>query len=295
MATTIEMPGAVELIPATRQALWGWPAVANFALGGLGAGLYVKAVVAGAFGPSPAVTIAAWLGPALVLAGFLAIATESGRPLRGPRVLTRVRTSWMSRELWLGAIFVALAGADLAVPLPSGRRYAGALAAIGFVVAQGFILREARAVVAWSLPAMPLLFLVSAAISGDGLFLGLEAATGRAPRTIALAGTAALLLAGGAAWRALVSGAGDEAIARSLAPLTEGRAGALVFGGAYVAPFLLVALASLLPPAGTAAAAGLAGFLMVAGQVHAKARLILRAGRLRPITLAAPRLHRRTS
>jgi hypothetical protein len=38
-----------------------------------------------------------------VLAGFAAVAGEAGRPLRGPRVLWKVRTSWMSRELWIGA------------------------------------------------------------------------------------------------------------------------------------------------------------------------------------------------
>src|SRR6266496_1975910 len=61
----VKMTRPVELIPSRRQALWGWPAVLNFVLGGLGAGLYVTAVVAAGFGRSPAVTVASWLGPTL--------------------------------------------------------------------------------------------------------------------------------------------------------------------------------------------------------------------------------------
>src|SRR5512132_3518267 len=107
----------VELIAAQRQALWGWPAVANFALGGTGAALYAFASLASSFERSPAVALVSWLAPLLVLAGLAAVASETGRPFRGPRVLRQVRTSWMSRELWLGAIFVLLVAADIVFPL----------------------------------------------------------------------------------------------------------------------------------------------------------------------------------
>ena len=41
---THEPANPVELIPPAPQTLWGKPAVANFVLGGLGAGFYVAAV-----------------------------------------------------------------------------------------------------------------------------------------------------------------------------------------------------------------------------------------------------------
>jgi len=107
----------VELMPANRQILWGWQAVVNFTLGGVGAGLYATAVLAAGFERTPAVALASWLAPLLVLAGFAAVAGEAGRPLRGPRVLWKVRTSWMSRELWIGGAFVLLVAADIAFPL----------------------------------------------------------------------------------------------------------------------------------------------------------------------------------
>src|SRR3990172_2763707 len=112
-----DMTPPVELIPARRQILWGWPAVVNFTLGGVGAGLYGTAVLAAGFERTAAVVLASWLGLLLVLAGFAAVAGEAGRPLRGPRVLWKVRTSWMSRELWIGGAFVLLIAADFAFPL----------------------------------------------------------------------------------------------------------------------------------------------------------------------------------
>src|SRR5512146_640345 len=105
-----------DMIPATRQRRWGLPAVANFGLGGVGAGFYVAAALAARLDAAPALTLASWLGPALVLAGFAAVAAEAGRPLRGARVLTRLASSWMSRELALGLLFAAAAGAELVAP-----------------------------------------------------------------------------------------------------------------------------------------------------------------------------------
>lgn len=285
-------PEPVVLIPAEQQTLWGWPAVANFTLGGLGAGLYLVAGLAAGLERSPAVAVAAWLAPALVLAGFAAVATEAGRPLRAMRVLTRVRTSWMSRELWLGGAFVLLAAADIAFPLRL-HRIEGLVAAALLVVAQGFILRRARGVAAWDVPAMPLLFLLSGGVSGAGLYLVIEVGSGRRPAQAVLGGILALLLVSLPAWEAFVAARGSGARARSTAALREGRPGRIIRAAGYTAPALLVTAALIVPGAGPAAA--VAGLCMVAGQAYAKAELILGAGQLRPITLANLRLQRRPS
>src|SRR5512145_2892010 len=129
----------VTLIAGARQRVWRLPAVANFVLGGLGAGFYAAAAVAG----GGALAVAGWLGPVLVLAGFAAVAAEAGRPGRGLRVVARVRTSWMSREAVLGGAFAALAGADLLAPAP-GLRALAVAAALAYVFAQGRILSAAR-------------------------------------------------------------------------------------------------------------------------------------------------------
>ncbi len=281
----------VDLIPARHQTLWGVPAVVNFALGGTGAGLYVAVAIAIRLGSSPSLTIASWLGPALVLAGFVAVSTEAGRPWRGARVLARVATSWMSRELWLGGLFTILAAAEFIVP-SEVQRLAATVAAVLFVLAQGFILRQARGVTAWSVSPMPLVFLQSALVGGAGLMVVLDVAL-RVPLDGAvIAPIVALLPAAVIVWLAFVTWA-DGAFADATRPLREGGLALAIFGAGYVAPFALFALALALGDHTVAPALG--GLLMVIAQAYAKAMLILRCGQLRPITVPYLRLERRPS
>jgi DMSO reductase anchor subunit len=288
---TIEIPRPVELIPGQQQSLWGWPAVVNFALGGLGAGLYVVAVAASGFRPSPAVVLASWLGPALVLAGFAAVASEAGRPFRGARVLSRVGTSWMSRELWIGGVFVLCAAVDLVYP-SRPYRIVGVVTGLGLALAQGFIVRRARGVTAWDAPLIPLTFLLSALVSGAGGYLMFETASGRHAPVAVLGGTLVLLAGALLVWVRYLAGSGEAAFTRAVAPLSQGRSAVLIARGGYLVPFALVALAMGLR--GIAAPAVLlAGALMLGAQLYAKTRLILAAGSLRPITLAV-RIQRRS-
>ena len=287
------MTPPVELIPAQRQILWGWQAVANFTLGGAGAGLYGTAVLAAGFERTAAVVLASWLAPLLVLAGFIAVAGEAGRPLRGPRVLWKVRTSWMSRELWIGGVFVLLVAADIAFPLRLYRVQALA-AAVLLALAQGMILRRSRGIAAWDAAVMPWLFLLSAAVSGAGAYMLLEVLAGRTvPPAVLAAGILLVILA---FWsgRAYVSTPAGHAFREATASLRGGAAGRLAagLGGALPLGALAVALAS--PPA-AATAAALAGLAMVAGQAYLKTELIVRAGLLRPITVPTLRMSRRLS
>jgi hypothetical protein len=68
----------------------------------------------------------------------------------------------------------------------------------------------------------------------------------------------------------------------------------VIAGAGYGLP-LLLGLLALAAPAVAGPPMGLAGALLVAGQVYAKARLILAAGRLRPITLTIALSKRRSS
>jgi DMSO reductase anchor subunit len=292
MATVMRQP-RMEMLPAQQQALWGWPAVANFALGGLGAGWYVVAALAAGLERSPGVTAASWAAPALVLAGFAAVAGEAGRPLRGPRVLTRLRTSWMSRELLVGIAFVLLVAADLAFPLRLHRAQAVA-AALLLALAQGFIVRRARGVAAWDVPIMPLLFLLSALLSGAGAYLLVETIAGRPPAPAVVGAVLALVVAAFVAWARYLAWTAEDSYARAVAPLREGRAAALIDGAGHGLP-LLLGLVALAAPAAAGPLLASAGALLVVGQVYAKARLSLAAGRLRPITLAIALPRRRSS
>lgn len=281
-----------EMIPAQPQGLWGWPAVVNFALGGLGAGWYVAAVLAAGFERTPGVTAASWAAPVLVLAGFAAVAGEAGRPLRGPRVLTRLRTSWMSRELLAGIAFVLLVAADLAFPLRLHRAQA-MVAALLLALAQGFIVRRARGVTAWDVPLMPVLFLLSACLSGSGALLLVESLAGRAPIPAVIGVTLLLIVVSFVAWARYLAWTSEDAYRRAVAPLRERRSVVVIDGAGYGLP-LLLGLLALAAPAAAGPLTALAGALLVAGQAYAKARLIRAAGRLRPITLAITLSRRRS-
>ena len=68
-----------------------------------------------------------------------------------------------------------------------------------------------------------------------------------------------------------------------MAPLRDGVLAAELIAIGYVMPLALCAFGWALP-ATARVSAGLAGVLMVVGQVQAKAAIVLLAGRLRPIT-----------
>jgi len=288
-----EMPPPVDLIPAQRQRLWGWPAVANFTLGGIGAGLYGTAVLTADFERVPALALCSWLAPLFVLAGFAAVAAEAGRPLRGPRVLLKVRTSWMSRELWIGGAFVLLTFADILFPHRMLRPPA-LVAAVLLALAQGFILSRSRGVAAWDVPTMPWLFLLSAAMSGSGTYMLLEVLSGRAVSPAVLMASIGLLILGFWAGRAYVATPAGHAFREATASLRDGPAGRVAAGLGGALPLAALALA-LASPALAASAAALAGLCMLAGQIHLKTELIVRAGFLRPITVKGLRMSRRLS
>lgn len=289
------MTGTVaELIPPVRQALWGPPAVVNFTLGGIGAGLYVCAALTAWLGPSPAVTLAAWLGPALVVAGFGAVALEAGRPGRGPRVMARLRTSWMSRELLAGGAFAAFALAEFVRPHAFLRLLAVA-SALMLALAQGFIVRRARGVTAWDVPLVPLVFLASALVSGAGALALGETLRGAGAGAGSLAAAMALVAGGLAVWLGYAGWSAERGFASATTALRAGpRARAIVVVG-YLLPIALLAVAVAM--GGPALAVGAAGVLMVAGQALAKWTLIITVAVLRPITLAGLELPalRRTS
>ncbi|HEU5321277.1 MAG TPA: hypothetical protein VFX28_10765, partial [Methylomirabilota bacterium] len=159
-------------------------------------------------------------------------------------------------------------------------------------LAQGFIVRGARGVTAWDVPAMPLVFLGSALVSGTGLFLVVEVAAGRAPGRAALGGTLAVLALGALAWLAYLTASRDAAFARAIRPLRRATAAVAVAGGGHLLPFALATAALVTDE--PAAALG-AGVLMVSAQLYVKWLLVLAVGALRPVTLANLRLPRRLS
>jgi len=115
----------------------------------------------------------------------------------------------------------------------------------------------------------------------------------RVPSVPGLAAVLMLLIGGVWMWVRYLTWSSEAAFAEAVAPLTRGREARLVVGAGLMAPLLLTTGAAAWPAVATPALA-LAGILMVLGQLHAKARLVLTAGRLRPVTLAGLRIKGRS-
>ena len=98
------------------------------------------------------------------------MALEAGRPWRARYVLSRLSSSWMSREALLAAVFMLLCILQWQWPHSALQALCAACAA-GFMVAQGFLLYASRAVPAWNSAVLPLLMVVSSFYAGSGLNL----------------------------------------------------------------------------------------------------------------------------
>lgn len=265
----------IEIVPAKQQTAWGWPAVGNFLLGGMGAGLYLL----GALVPAQFEV----LGPVLACVGFAILMLEAGRPARSRYLLRALRRSWISRETLAGAVFIAAGIADWFWH-GAGLGIAAVIGAAGLIVSQGFILRRARGVTAWNVAIMPLLFVTSAFATGSGLML-LLSTPGRETAAIALA-SAVLNLA---VWLAYLYGSRDPAFRKATATL-RGRASLLFVAGlGHALPALLLVPVAMGLREHAGLAVALAGASMIFGGLLQKAAIIFKAGYLRAIVLRPPR------
>lgn len=111
-----------------------------------------------------------WLSILLVCAGLVSVALEAGRPWRARYVLSRLSSSWMSREALLAAVFMLLCTLQWLWPNAVLQALCAACAA-GFMAAQGFLLCASRAVPAWNSAVLPPLMMVSSFYAGCGLNL----------------------------------------------------------------------------------------------------------------------------
>jgi DMSO reductase anchor subunit len=169
------------VIPPAKQREWSWPAVANFVLGGAGAGFYLLSLMNMLFDQVILIisqpVLFGMLAPMIMGLGFVFLTTEAGRPSRGSYLLCRLKSAWISRETLAFFSFFPAVVLDQLFPHPVLKIWA-AVSALVFMITQGFIVSSSRAVPTWNVSIMPLLFLSSGLVSGSGIVL-LLAASGR--------------------------------------------------------------------------------------------------------------------
>lgn len=154
-----------------QQTSWDWRAAGNFICGGAGTGLLMARALFG--GPTGASLWSPdWIvftGLALVGLGLLCVWLEIGRPLRAINVFFNPRTSWMSREAFVGLVlFPAGLAAMLGVP---GWVWVTAALALVFLYCQSRMLPAARGIPAWRSGLFSPLFLLTAGCEGLGVFM----------------------------------------------------------------------------------------------------------------------------
>lgn len=167
-----------------------------FYSGGLGGGLYLISLYFGSF---PGMVLG-WL-IVLVLKGGFHMAFL-GHPERFWRMITRVRTSWISRGLVVVGAFLLLAGLQLALSygggdgesrLVLGLTVGAALMAFCTVIYTGFVLNYVQAIPFWNSALLPVLFVLYSLLGGLGLFMAVALASG-APGLAAAERMSSLLL-----------------------------------------------------------------------------------------------------
>lgn len=174
---------SIEISKPARQRAWGWPAVINFFLGGAGAGLFLFVVVVEFFSSGPSAVSKkisfALLCSSLVVLGFIALATEAGRPHKAVYLLRKLRHVWLSRETLFALVFVGTALLD-GFQGWIGLRVIAILSALALLTSQGLIFYQVRAIESWRVSAIPPFFVSSGFASGSGAFLLIES-TGPIP------------------------------------------------------------------------------------------------------------------
>ena len=172
--TSETTPLRIDLVPAKKQDVWKWPAALNLIFSGAGSGLYIVSYILRRALPETfqyESSIRSGITSAIfIVIGFSFVSVEVGRLSSAINVLKRVSSSWISREVLCGTVFLAAILLNLFFPnkiLP----FVAFLAAAGILVSQGFILNTACAVETWNLRIVPLLVFFSGLHSGYAMSL----------------------------------------------------------------------------------------------------------------------------
>ena len=254
-----------------RQTSWDVRAAGNFIFGGMGGGLIVFTVLAGASGGARAALLLA--GLALVGAGLFCVSLELGRPLRALNVFRNPRTSWMAREAWTSALLVPAALAT-AAGVPGASWLALALALL-FVGCQARLLQAAKGIPAWRAPAIVPFLVFTGLAEGAGVFFVAAPWHGAATLPLLVA-FGVLLLIRIAAWLVYRRRVADTITAEARAALDA--AGRVLQLAGTALPLLLAAAAGFVASDAVFALAGIAGLLAALSGAYAKLVLVTRAG-----------------
>jgi formate-dependent nitrite reductase membrane component NrfD len=197
------------------QREWGWLIASYLFLGGVGGGAYTIAAINGLIGESLRLStvVGLWIGFPALLIGTLFLLADLGSPSRAIWAGRKPGSSWIARGTWIITIFMILSFLHLVLDQytnagqsAGGSALIGAIAVAGIVFAistmayTGILLGASRGIPFWRSGVVPVLFVISAVVTGHfaimlGMALFNEGSVTLAPlRTMALEAAALVIL-----------------------------------------------------------------------------------------------------
>lgn len=222
------------------QQNWDWRAAGNFMLGGTGSSLMFM-TVATKFPESPPygyVLVSLFI----IGAGLGLVWLEIGRPWRFLHVFLNPRTSWLTRESWVAALLFVLALVGMSLAQPVLIALAG-LAGLAFLYCQAMILRAAKGIPAWRVPAIVPVVGSTGLSEGTALLVLTQGFTTPAAGWLTYL-LLALVVVRTMAWQHYLAKLGRTHVPKATADLLAGiNWSAWIVGGAVPVALLLLPLA----------------------------------------------------
>jgi len=192
------------------QKEWGWWIAIYLFLGGIGGGAYTIAAVNWFIGESVEMStrVGLWIGfPALAI-GSICLLADLGSPKRAILAGLKPGTSWIARGTWIISVFMVLSllhlilheFTDVRGALVSVIAILGIVFAVGTMAYTGILLGASKGIPFWRTGAVPVVFVVSALVTGHftimlGMLLFSRGVAPAAPlRTMALEAVALVVL-----------------------------------------------------------------------------------------------------
>ncbi|WP_419658229.1 hypothetical protein Dvar_71630 [Desulfosarcina variabilis str. Montpellier] len=287
-------------VGAVRHTIWGWPAVLNFFLGGMGSLFYaVSFLFDGSLSAhAPGNEWGFWrlIGPGLSALGFLAVVTEAGKPRHAVFLLQHLHRSWMSREVLAGGLFIGGAVGYALSSLPA-LKWLAIAAAVCLSVCQAMMLYDSKGVTLWSAAIVPLQCLSANLLAAAALLLGVALWTGTA-QMVLMAATMVLILVDGGAWVVLLRHRPTTEHRNARIPLFKTSSFLIALGVGHLLPFLLLVAVLVINAIGDGQGVlmhsliPMTVLMVLAGGLAQKADVVLDGNSLRPIQRGENFFHR---
>jgi len=166
------------------QREWGWLIAVYLFLGGVGAGAYTVAAINGFMGEGVGLstTIGLWIGFPAVLVGTLFLIADLGSPSRAVLAAMKPKTSWIARGTIIISLFMALSllhlvlyrFTDVGQSAIDVVAVLGIIFAVGTMAYTGILLGASKGIPFWRTGAVPVVFVVSAVVTGHfSIMLGM--------------------------------------------------------------------------------------------------------------------------